>query len=256
MGTKPAPTTPAPPETQPATTPEQQAPERPSFDEVMGHFDAYLREDPELRDKLRSHDIVAGIAGDIAEKLAAQSLDIERQQAAEEGRKQAEANLRKLAKEDPEAFTEQWLADQDSRVAKTDIQRLRFEERKALSSALGRAVADLPEWKEVSTQELADLAKSMTGIPDDQTIPVWQKAVTDLIARKRGSKLAASEVEERVKAEREVWEAEHAAERVRGSPAPNLRSGEPASGEMPDWRADPAAFNRAYEEKYLKRGRR
>jgi len=242
------------------TAPEaQQLPvEHPPLEEVMKHLDYHLRqEDPAAREALRKHDVVAGIAGEIGDRLSQTRVAVQRQEAAAAAAASKEQELMQEARDNPDAFAERFLVEQGAAIAQRDIASLRFTERKALADQIGRATADLPEWKELTPDDMAQLAQAVTGVPDNQVIAAYQRAVVDVVAKKRAQKQSEAVVGERVRAEREAWETERAATQVRTGPAPTLRRGEGvASNEAPDSRTDPQAYNLWYEANVLRRPRR
>jgi hypothetical protein len=225
-----------------------------SFDEAMAQLDQHIRHDPKLRERLRTHDIVAGIAGEIGSRIASQRLDEYRRDTMREAQDQRERELLELAEKDPDAFAEKFTTQKQSERARKQVEDLRLYERQALAMALGRAINDMPEIKGASSEEMAELAKAVAGIPDDQVISKWHKAVVELVARKRAGDLTEKQLASRLKAEREAWDTEQAAKRVHRETAPSVRTGRGvASNEAPDFRTDPKGFDDWYNVNVLKR---
>jgi len=230
--------------------------ERPPLEDVMGHLDYYLREHPEAREALRTHSVVAGIAGEIGERIANTRLA---GVAAENEAKAAEDALQrqlKMADEDPEGFAAQFTEVTRGKIAERDLRSVTLKERKELANLIGQAVADLPEGK-FSTDELAEISTALVGVPDQKVIAVYTRTTNDIIARKRAERMTAERIEARVRDEREAWETEAAGKRVKASPAPNLRSGTAPQKDTdePDFIRDKKAWDNWYESTVLKKTR-
>ena len=211
-------------------------PDRPPWEEVRGHLDHYLRESPEVREELRSHEVVAGIAGEIGQRLAKTQLQQQRTEPAEKASDDALQAQLKLAEEDADAFAAQFTSETRAKIARQELQQIASKERKTLTEHIGRAMNDLPEWRELTRDDMAELAQAVSGVPDDQIFGAWIAKGTELVARKRAGKETEARLTERLKSEREAWDTEQAATKVKATPAPNLRSGNAAgtdSGEPP-----------------------
>jgi hypothetical protein len=240
--------------TTPSDTKIQTEVERPPFDEVMAHLDAHLREHPELRDTLRSNDIVAGIAGQIAQGIAQREQQLREVETREEAANRALSEQLDLAENDPEKFAEQFRTETRARIAHEELKQLAANERKTLATQLGRAFDDLPDGK-MTPSQVAQLAQALNGVPDDQIFATYVRVRGDMVAQQRADALTEARLADRLKAEREAWEAEAAAKRAKGTPAPDLRSGSAASkdSDEPDFRVDQKAWDAWYNERHFGR---
>lgn len=184
----------------------------PDWQEVLEKLDAK---------ELRKHPKIAGIIGAAQQ----QAIQAEKQRiAAEEGTraaKEAEANLRRLAQEDPVTFAEEWLTETQKRDLQDQLDGLRGNTRHEFAEAIGRAYRDVPEWSELTEDDHAELAKALIGKSDDEVIPVFHQKALGLIAEHRARRLHAQWKEKELPKERETIRQEEAAKLLKTSEAPD-----------------------------------
>lgn len=209
----------------------------------MGHLDTHLREHPELRDKLRSNSIVAGIAGNLAEQRQAILKEQQELEAAKAAATAKEQELLDLAENDPEEFAARFRTQAQADKAKAELENLRAKEEQRIAGHIGLAVRDLPELQTLDLSEQRKIADALARVPSDQVLGVYTRTVIDIAAHRRALALAEAQFPTRLEAEKQAWTAQQNAVRIRNGAAPNLgvAARTPASDE-PDFRADPMGY--------------
>lgn len=219
------------PTTEPTTEPPQatQEPQAPEAVEQAPEADvpAWVRALDEADPKeLRKHPKFAGILGSELESNRRTWSERQAQQAAEKARKDAEAELERLAEEDPVAFAERFRVDRQQAKLRAELDGLKASTREELARNVGRAYQGVPEFVEFTEREYGELAKAVAGLPDDEVIGAWNAKALELVAAKRGEKIAAERVEQFKKAElpkeREAIRKELAKELREQTPSPGL----------------------------------
>lgn len=212
--------------------------------------------DPANKQRLLSDPNIAGIVGAQAQSHA-QRLVAERDAKAE--KESTEQKLKKMikdakeeAKEHPDGFAARWVKGMERDQKDDATNEVRASVRAEFGETLGKAIGAIPEFKELSAEEVAALANVMVGKPPDQVIAVYTAAVLDKLAEKRAAKLHGTWKERDLDAEAKARIKEANAKRVATTPGPSLRA--PTSGNArteprpgtPEWDA-------WYERTYLGR---
>ncbi len=206
-------------------------------------------------DDLRKHPKVAGIVGDMVDKAMRRWKAEQDQQYSQRAAQQAEEQLLKLAKEDPEAFAERFLSDKQREATLRQITRLREDTRAEFAQSVGRAYQDAPGWDEI---DHAALAKAIAGLPDDEVIPAFHReAMRQLLtinAEKSAKTLFADWREKELPKEREALRKEVAAELLKKEPKPDTRRATSGAA-RPAWLDLPPGpeYDAAYEREVLGR---
>ena len=223
------------------------APELPDLDPeaiaaVLNRYQDAPDKRAALVDKLRTHPLVANIAGDLAERQRRER----EQEAARKAIEDEQARLRKLADEDPETFASELKVRWDKEAADKRVADLRATTRQEFIQRLGTALKGIPEATELTAEEHARLTKALAGATEDDVLPIFQRFMTDLVADKRAAKKADEAIAERLKAERKAWEKEQADKRLKARPTPSVGTsptgtaqdtGEPKDFLSPEWAA-------------------
>ncbi|MFI5268951.1 MAG: hypothetical protein ACHQ7M_16370 [Chloroflexota bacterium] len=229
------------------------APEIPDLDpDTIAAVLSRYQDDPEKRaalvGKLRTHPLVSNIAGDMAER--------QRQQREQESAKQAvegeRARLRKLAEDDPLAFSQEMATRFDKDESDRRTADLRATTRQEYIQRIGTALRDIPEAMNLTAAEHGQLAQALAGVAEDDVIPVFQRFMTDFIAEKRATKKSEAAIAERLKAERKAWDKEQADKRLKSRTSPSTGTPPTATANdtgEPDWRKEPAAWEAWYDAK-------
>lgn len=225
-----------------------------SPEQLAALLDRYA-EDPDKRagltPLLRSNRFVAGIAGEVVQR--------DREAAdSEAARKAIEAeheSLRKMAKEDPLAFSEMWLSKDDLEAEKAKTAGLRAATRKEFVVAIGNALKDLPEAADFTPDDRKEIAEALIGLDEDAVVPAFNKLLIDKVAAKRADKRVEADIQKRLAAERKVWEAEQKTARLKARPTPDMATPPAPSATdnaEPDWR-DVKAYDAWYRKNVLRR---
>lgn len=213
----------------------------------------YLDQAP--ADDLRRHPKIAGVVGDMVDKALRKWKSDQDGQVSVKAAQEAEAALEKLAKDDPEAFSERFLNDKQRERTLRQFQSLRDDTRAEFAQHVGSAYRDAPGWDEI---DHAALMKAVAGKPDDEVIVAFHKEamrqLTDINSQKTGKALFNEWREKELPKEREALRKEVAAEFLKKEPRPGLTRGKAAGG-TPDWASIPIGpeYDRWYEKNVLKR---
>lgn len=199
-------------------------------------------EDPDFRKDASRLRFVGGIAGE----MARQQREQEQQRVAAEAVEREKQRLKDLYENDRVAFADEIKTKLDVEEERREKAGLRDMTRREFGQKIGDALREFPEFAELTADDVQDLSKTLAGVPEDDVIAVFTKKATDIVATKRGQKLAEASLKDRLAAERKVWEAEQAEKRVKERARPTLRQpsqgnasddGEPADFYSPEWNA-------------------
>lgn len=209
------------------------------------------------KDDFWKHPKVAGRIGDLVRRQTEQQKarwDAEQQEAASRAERE---RLKKLRQEDPYQYAQLMEAQEEAQEAESKLQKLRTETRGEFARAIGSAFKDLPEWAEVTPDEMKALADAVAGKGDDEAVPAFNLAAVRIVAAKIADKRVASEVEKRVSTEKDAWRAEWEAERLAGEQGPGLaRARQTNYSDEPDHIKDPKAWNEWYDRTVKARSQR
>lgn len=227
----------APPQAQPL----------PDFQTALDALNQHLAKGtPEYEERLgilRSHGLIAGVAGSIAESMKKADNERAAADAAIEAARAKEQELLDLAENDPEEFAARFRTQAQADRARQELEDLRTTEQQRIASQIGLAARDLPELQDLDLAEQRKIADALAHASADQMLAVYNAVLIDITADRRATARMEAEFPNRLAAELEAKEAETNAQRVRNGTAPSLgvRAREPASDE-PDYRLDPVGY--------------
>ena len=202
-----------------AAQPEAQAPVAPQADSTPDWTRHLETVDPK---ELRKHPRVAGMIGSEIERAITRERErIQREEGARAAQ-QAQAELERLAREDPATFSERWLSEYEQNKMRTQMDELRGRTRTEFATLIGQAYHNLPEWADVTPEEHQKLAGAVQGLPDDQVIAAYNAAALDLVANRRASKLLSQWREKELPKERETIRAEERAAALSKTDSPGI----------------------------------
>src|SRR5450756_1577948 len=107
---------------------------------------------------LRRHPRVAGIVGDLLNKEKTRWQQEQESRITLSKREEAEANLRQLAEDDPVEFSRQYLTQAQQAKIQKDLQGLRGQTQQEMAAQIRIAVETMPEFKELSQEDVLDIA--------------------------------------------------------------------------------------------------
>lgn len=266
--------TPLTPEPAPATAPEPKAPpaeprapqpapstEKPPAKPAAAKGPAPVADEVDIDallsragDKLWEHPTVQGKVGTLAERQAARERERWQAEQAEKERKDERERIRQMRRSDPVGYAELMEAKDAEEEARKERDRLRTDTRGEFARMVGASFHALPEWKELSKDDLNALAKMVSEKDDDSAIATFNQAALDLIARRRAERVYQERYRKDLVEERKAWQREYESGRLKGEPAPDLRR---ASGPVrfnPDAMSD-KEFDQWYEANVLNRVR-
>jgi hypothetical protein len=181
---------------------------------------------------LRSHPRIAGIVG------SAIQADRQRDQEERErkGREETEQELLKFSEENADYIKDKYprayehLMGLQQERARRELETVGSKTVHQLASEIGRAMNDVPEWKELTEADHQKLAEAVVGRPDAEVIAIFNRVAIDLLAERRAEKKHATWKEKELAKEREAARQEEAAKLLKGSEAPDTTpsKGQPA----------------------------
>lgn len=178
---------------------------------------------------LRSHPKVAGIVGAMVNQAM---RNWERERGENESRQateRARTELRQMAKDDPVAFAERYLNDDQRDIALGQIEQLRRTEIGRMSQRIGQALHTIPGWAELTVDDHTELAKAIQGLSDDETFGPYAAKALELLAKRQIGAAASERFEQWKKSElakeREAIRAEVAADLLKKEPKPDMTKG-------------------------------
>lgn len=219
----------------------QETPPNPTWRDELAKLDPQ-----EFKKIINEYPALSGVIGGIIGTERQRAIELyearRSKESTEQRRVESDAELIKLL-EDNEDLVKQYYPKVHERL--TELQQSRAEKElrdvqdksiRQIGLAIGRALADVPEWNEVPNERKQELATLMQGRSDEEALAVfnhyaWQ-LVADVRAEKRVSKFRTEELEK----ERAAIRQEEAAKLMRSSDAPDLRkpSGSPAKVNLRD----------------------
>lgn len=245
----------------PSQTERPETPDAPSRDlsTVLEELDLLLQANPDARKELRAHRMLMGIAGDMAHTIAQNMKREDDTKAQREAMARLEAQMIEDAKSDPEQFAQKWLAGHQAEKTRQQLDEMRESVETELGETIGAAVSSLPEFKELTPDEVAALAADLAGKSKREILAAYTKAAVDAVARKRLAKEA-----ERLAAEQAKWREtelkkevaaalkEENAKRLKKEQAPSIAAGTSgqASTEPPYDPKPGSAWNAWYQQKF------
>lgn len=213
-------------------------------------------------EELRTHPRFAGIVGQMVDQAVRRAQSRQQEEMTARARAAAEAEMAKLAEADPYAFAQKYLSETQAKQAQAKLEQaqadLAAQQASRFATAIGNALKDVPEWKEMSEAEFEALAKEV-GQDNDPEV-VFKKFLPKAIAKiadKRTKKdyeaRFAKELKEAVDKEVEARVKERLAERRQANRRPDLAR--PAAAETNVLaqveQMSPKDFNAWYEENVL-----
>jgi hypothetical protein len=205
-------------------------------------------------EELRRHPRIAGIAGELAQRREA---EIRRQIEQEQAEKAAQAErerLRRLRRDDPVAYAEEMESRDELEAAQRNLHRLRGETQQQFLKRITDGLKSLPEWGEMSQDDLAALATALVGKSDDEVLAVFTSKANDLLADKRAMKRFNEWRQKELAKEREAIRTEEAAKLLKGDARPDMMrpKGYPSKFSPADIKDD-KQFDEWYEREVLGR---
>ncbi len=181
---------------------------------------------------LRRHPKVAGLIGSEIQRAIERDRLVQQEQQEARARQEAEANLRRLAQEDPATFAENWLSQDAQQQLGNQVTNIRSKTRDEMALSLSAGAKSLPEWQHVTESDMQALATALAGKKDDEVLPVFLHQLVDTVSRYRAKALheewKAKELEDQRKAIRN----EEAAKLMKRTGAPDLALAKGPAGKV------------------------
>jgi predicted metal-dependent phosphoesterase TrpH len=208
---------------------------------------AYEQDPKAAADRLKKHRAIAGMAGNLAERRFAEMQQQRAREDEEAALVKAREELRKMAQEKPLEFADRFLTQQEAEEARARIQNVERGAAKKMMEQIGAAYHGLPEWVDLSDDEKGKLREAIANVPEDETLPRFNRAALDIVADRRAARL----LSDRLPQEREAWKKEWEAERLAAERGPDLRRPSSTTHKRVNWSAmDDKDFNAYWKERY------
>lgn len=208
---------------------------------------AYEQDPKAAADRLKKHRAVAGLAGSLAERRFAEMAQQREREDEEKAMVKAREELRKLAQEKPIEFADKFLTQQEAEDTRSRIMAVERNTAKKMMEQIGAAYHGLPEWAELSDDEKGKLREAIANVPEDETLPRFNRAALDIVADRRAARL----LSDRLPQEREAWKKEWEAERLTSERGPDLRRPSSTTRRRVNWAAlDDKDFDAYWKERY------
>lgn len=168
---------------------------------------------------------IGGIVGQreqTARERARRDVEIEQAAIAQQ---QAQAELDRLATEDPDEFARRYLTSKEQARIQQQTATLRSGIREEYARYIGDGVRQLAEFAEITPEEFGKLQSSMAGKSDQEALAAFNATVIDIVADRRANKRTSEWRAKELAKEREAIRTELAAAGLQSSERPDLRSG-------------------------------
>lgn len=241
---------------EPATSQASQGAESPPADRDLGvvleELDRILQANPDAKKDLRAHRTLMGIAGSMAQTIAQNMKREDDTKAQREAMANLEQQMIHDAETDPEAFAEKWLKGQQAARTRRELDQMRDSVEAELGENIGKAVTSLPEFKELSPEEVQRIAAEVAGKPKSEVLAAYARATVEAVAGKRAAKEVAKWRESELEKEVQARLKEANAKRLKKEQAPSIKGGTaaPVSTEPPYDPKPGSDWNKWYQRKY------
>jgi hypothetical protein len=195
---------------------------------------------------------VAGIVGDLLSKEKTRWQAEQEQAIGRTKAEEAETRLRQLAEDDPVEFSRQYLTQAQQAKLQRDLAGLKGQTRQEMATQIRIAVEGLPEFKELSQEDVLDIARATAGKSDEQVLGAFSLALVEKVSGKRAARQFQERWDKELGKEREAIRAEEAAKLLKRERAPDMTrpSGEPVKTDISKIPSD-EEFNKRYDEEFL-----
>lgn len=171
---------------------------------------------------LQKHSRFNGYAGRLAQRMAEQErANIVREQY-EKARADKEQEMLKLAEENPFEFSQRYLRDKSEEKIKQELGSVRQQAQSALFERVAKGYAELPEWQRLTTEDFQKIQSRVVGKSDEELVAAFNVAAMDAVTEVRARDRADKDFKDRLSVERQAWEQEMQARRLRGEFPPDM----------------------------------
>ena len=213
-------------------------------------YNAVLDQIPD--DVLTRHARISGVVGKHAQRLAERERTRLEQEARDRALRDKEAELLKLAQENPFEFSQRYLKDYETSRAQLEIQGLRTNVQKDLFERVASSYAAHPEWRELTPDEFSRVQQAVAGKSDEELVAAFNVAALDVLAERRASKRAEASLKDRMSAEVEAQVQQRLAERLGSERAPDMTAPSSAIGRFDPRNLSDEDFDRWYKQQILR----
>jgi hypothetical protein len=180
--------------------------------------------------ELRRHPRIAGIIGSEIQTAIERANQKRDEDDAQKNAELAHAQARELAQTDVVTFAEKWLSEDEQKEVRKRLDSVESTTREKFAKNIGRGYNSLPEWAELTPDEIGQITSKVQGLPEDDVLPTFNATALDVVARKRAAKMLSEWQQKELPKEREAIRKEEAARLLQGQSAPDLGRGSSGPG--------------------------
>jgi hypothetical protein len=205
---------------------------------------------------LRRHPRIAGIAGELAQRREAEIRQRIEQDQAEKAAQAERDRLKKLRREDPVAYAQEMDAREELEESNLKLAKLKGETQQQFLSRIRAGFEVMPEWKEITQDDLAAIATALAGKGDDEVLGVFTGKVNEILAEKRAIRRFNDWKTKELAKEREAIRTEVSAQLLKGDTQPDLTKPRAHPDGFDPTRLPDDKYNEWYEANVLGRPRK
>ena len=212
-------------------------------------------------EELREHPRFKGVLGSELEgrRVAWKQENDARIQ--EEGQKLLEEQFttaaQQLLEDDPEEFQrkfpvlDDYIKTRPARLAQQENATLRSSVREQFARQISAGFRAEPEWKELTPADHEDVLKALAGKDDDAVLAAFPAVMSAKLSEVKARKQIASYKDTELAKDREAIRLEERTALLQNGDRPGIgrARGNGVISDEPNWRTDPAAWNRDYERR-------
>lgn len=198
---------------------------------------------------LQKHSRFNGYAGRMAQRMAENERQRIQSEEFERARASKEQELLKLAEENPFEFSQRYLKDKGQEKIQAELSEVRRKAQSSLFERVAKSYADLPEWSQLTPDDFQRIQSRVAGKQDEELVATFNSAALDVVAAVRARAQSDKDLKDRLVIEKQAWEQEMVARRMRGEFAPDM--GVPLSANaVSDVNAIRSMTDREFQEFY------
>lgn len=209
--------------------------------------------------ELRRHPKVAGLIGSEVENARRSVQQRQSEEQAKRARELVEDEFERLALENSDTLKERyprlagWIQEQSKARQEREVAEKLQEVRAEMAGIVGRSFHTLPDWSELTPNDLETLAKAVSGKQDDEVIGAYNAAALSLLAERRSKKHFEEWKTKQLETERKALRKEIAAEFMAKSESPDSTKAKRVPPPLDIKRMSKEDFDKLYDSTFLDR---
>lgn len=122
-------------------------------------------------------------------------------------------------------FASRFLTDHQQAKLRRDVEGVRQSTQKEFAEAIGKAMAEMPEYKDLSEEDFEAVASALAGKGEGEVLPTYARSMVERLVKRTTAKQVEAEVAKRLDAEKKAYRQEWEAERLAQERAPDMKGG-------------------------------